>query len=87
MHVYACVRHPQYAGLFRVTIAMLVQWPTIIAVTTWPVLLAVYYRLARREEREGKPGSATPIAGTGRACGCSCHGSADRSSHRRPSAQ
>jgi len=33
MHVYACVRHPQYAGLFRVTIAMLVQWPTIIAGT------------------------------------------------------
>ena len=50
--VCAWVRHPQYAGLFLVTIGMLVQWPTVITVTTWPVLLAVYTRLARREERE-----------------------------------
>lgn len=50
--VYGWVRHPQYAGLFLVTIGMLVQWPTLITVATWPVLLVVYYRLARREERE-----------------------------------
>lgn len=49
--VYAWVRHPQYAGLYLVTIGMLVQWPTIVTVATWPVLLLVYYRLARREER------------------------------------
>jgi methanethiol S-methyltransferase len=54
MHVYACVHHPQYAGLFLVTIGMLVQWPTIITATTWPVLLVVYSRLARREEREAE---------------------------------
>lgn len=52
--VYARVRHPQYAGLFLITVGMLVQWPTIITVATWPVLLAVYYRLARREEREAE---------------------------------
>jgi protein-S-isoprenylcysteine O-methyltransferase Ste14 len=51
---YAWVRHPQYAGLFLITIGMLVQWPTIITVATWPVLIAVYYRLARREEREAE---------------------------------
>ncbi len=51
---YAYVRHPQYAGLFLVTIGMLVQWPTIITVATWPILIAVYYRLARREEREAE---------------------------------
>jgi hypothetical protein len=33
---------------------MLVQWPTIITVTTWPLLMVVYYRLARREEREAE---------------------------------
>lgn len=52
--VYAWVRHPQYAGLYLVTIGMFVQWPTIITVATWPVLLVVYYRLARREEREAE---------------------------------
>jgi protein-S-isoprenylcysteine O-methyltransferase Ste14 len=52
--VYAWVRHPQYAGLFLTTIGMLVQWPTIITAVTWPVLLVVYYRLARREEREAE---------------------------------
>jgi protein-S-isoprenylcysteine O-methyltransferase Ste14 len=52
--VYGWVRHPQYAGLFLITVGMLVQWPTIITVATWPILLAVYYRLARREEREAE---------------------------------
>lgn len=52
--VCAWVRHPQYAGLFLITVGMLVQWPTIITVLTWPALVAVYYRLARREEREAE---------------------------------
>ncbi|MBI2074191.1 MAG: isoprenylcysteine carboxylmethyltransferase family protein [Gemmatimonadetes bacterium] len=50
--VYGWVRHPQYAGLFLITVGMLIQWPTIITVLTWPILMVVYYRLARREERE-----------------------------------
>ncbi len=52
--LYGWVRHPQYAGLFLISIGMLVQWPTIITVATWPVLITVYYRLARREEREAE---------------------------------
>jgi protein-S-isoprenylcysteine O-methyltransferase Ste14 len=52
--VYARVRHPQYAGLFLITVGMLVQWPTIITIATWPLLLTVYFRLARREEREAE---------------------------------
>ena len=50
--VYGWVRHPQYTGLFLITVGMLIQWPTIITVLTWPILMVVYYRLARREERE-----------------------------------
>jgi protein-S-isoprenylcysteine O-methyltransferase Ste14 len=38
----------------EIPFGMLVQWPTIITVTTWPVLIAVYYRLARREESEAE---------------------------------
>jgi protein-S-isoprenylcysteine O-methyltransferase Ste14 len=51
---YAWVRHPQYSGVFLISIGLLVQWPTIITVATWPILIAVYYRLARREEREAE---------------------------------
>lgn len=50
--VYARVRHPQYSGLFLITIGMLIQWPTIITLFMWPILTYAYYRLALREERE-----------------------------------
>src|SRR3990172_9113993 len=53
--VYARMRHPQYAGLMLITIGMLIQWPPIITVATWPLLILVYYRLARREERDAAP--------------------------------
>ncbi len=49
---YRWVRHPQYSGLFLITIGLLIQWPTIITVLTWPILIAMYVRLARREETE-----------------------------------
>ncbi len=50
--IYAYIRHPQYSGLFLITIGMLIQWPTIITLVMWPVLMYAYYRLAMREERE-----------------------------------
>lgn len=50
--IYALVRHPQYSGLFLVTIGMLIQWPTLITILMWPILTFAYYRLAMREERE-----------------------------------
>jgi len=50
--LYSRVRHPQYSGLFLVTIGLLVQWPTIITALMWPVLAFAYYRLARKEEAD-----------------------------------
>ena len=50
--LYRFVRHPQYFGLFLITVGMLIQWPTIITAAMWPVLMLMYYRLARREEKE-----------------------------------
>lgn len=49
---YAWVRHPQYDGLLLVMIGFLLQWPTIPTLLMFPVLVAVYTRLARAEERE-----------------------------------
>jgi protein-S-isoprenylcysteine O-methyltransferase Ste14 len=42
---YAYVRHPQYVGF-------LLQWPTLLTLAMFPVLLWMYIRLARTEERE-----------------------------------
>jgi protein-S-isoprenylcysteine O-methyltransferase Ste14 len=50
--IYVYVRHPQYSGLFLVTIGMLIQWPTLVTLLMWPVLMYAYHRLAMREERE-----------------------------------
>ncbi|MDE3056788.1 MAG: isoprenylcysteine carboxylmethyltransferase family protein [Bacteroidota bacterium] len=50
--IYAYVRHPQYSGLFLITIGMLIQWPTLLTLLMWPILMYAYYRLAQREERE-----------------------------------
>lgn len=50
--VYGYARHPQYSGLFLVTIGLFIQWPTIITVLMWPVLILAYYRLSKREEAE-----------------------------------
>ncbi len=50
--LYSWVRHPQYSGLFLITIGLLIQWPTIVTVLAWPILLFMYIRLARREEAD-----------------------------------
>ena len=50
--IYDRVRHPQYFGLFLITVGMLIQWPTIVTLVMWPILMFMYYRLARREEKE-----------------------------------
>ncbi|MCX9082845.1 MAG: isoprenylcysteine carboxylmethyltransferase family protein [Candidatus Methanoperedens sp.] len=50
--IYRYVRHPQYLGLIVLTIGLLIQWPTIITLAMWPILVLMYYRLAKREERE-----------------------------------
>ncbi|HLB45667.1 MAG TPA: isoprenylcysteine carboxylmethyltransferase family protein [Anaerolineales bacterium] len=49
---YARVRHPQYAGFIVIMLGFLVQWPTIITLIMFPILVTMYIRLARREERE-----------------------------------
>jgi protein-S-isoprenylcysteine O-methyltransferase Ste14 len=48
--IYRYVRHPQYLGFILVTGGWLIHWPTIPTALMWPVLVAMYYRLARKEE-------------------------------------
>lgn len=49
---YARVRHPQYVAFVLIMAGFLLQWPTLITLVMFPILLIVYVRLARREERD-----------------------------------
>jgi protein-S-isoprenylcysteine O-methyltransferase Ste14 len=49
---YAFVRHPQYVGFALVMMGFLLQWPTLLTLAMYPLLLYRYTRVARREEAE-----------------------------------
>jgi protein-S-isoprenylcysteine O-methyltransferase Ste14 len=49
---YARLRHPQYVGFVLIMLGFLLQWPTLPTLIMFPVMVAMYARLARREERE-----------------------------------
>ncbi len=51
---YAYVRHPQYDGFVVTMFGFLLQWPTLVTLVMFPILVTVYVRLARREEREAR---------------------------------
>lgn len=49
---YARIRHPQYVGFVLIMFGFLLQWPTLVTLAMFPILVFMYLRLARREERE-----------------------------------
>jgi protein-S-isoprenylcysteine O-methyltransferase Ste14 len=49
---YARIRHPQYVAFVMVLLGFLLQWPTLLTLLMFPVLVAMYGRLAVTEERE-----------------------------------
>ena len=48
---YARIRHPQYVAFILIMIGFLLQWPTLLTLLMFPILIYMYVRLARREER------------------------------------
>jgi len=50
--IYAYVRHPQYVGFILVMFGFLLQWPTLLTLVMFPVLVFMYVHLARTEERQ-----------------------------------
>lgn len=48
---YGRIRHPQYAAFILVMFGFLLQWPTIITVLMFPILVVSYVRLAHQEEQ------------------------------------
>lgn len=50
--IYRYMRHPQYTGIFIITLGFMIQWPTLATLILWPFVIWMYVRLARREERD-----------------------------------
>ena len=50
--LYARMRHPQYAGFVLIMFGFLLQWPTLLTLAMFPVLVFMYGYLARREEAD-----------------------------------
>jgi protein-S-isoprenylcysteine O-methyltransferase Ste14 len=51
---YGRIRHPQYVAFVLIMFGFLLQWPTLVTLVMFPVLVTVYVRLARREERDAR---------------------------------
>ena len=49
---YARIRHPQYVAFVMILLGFLLQWPTLLTLVMFPVLVAMYSRLAINEERD-----------------------------------
>jgi protein-S-isoprenylcysteine O-methyltransferase Ste14 len=51
---YGYVRHPQYVGFILILAGFLIQWPTLLTLAMFPVLVVMYVRLAKQEEAESR---------------------------------
>lgn len=51
---YGWVRHPQYIGFVAIMFGFLLQWPTLLTLAMFPVLVLMYVRLALSEERDSE---------------------------------
>ena len=50
--IYARMRHPQYVAFVLIMFGFLLQWPTMLTVAMFPVLVLMYGYLATREEAD-----------------------------------
>ena len=49
---YARVRHPQYVAFVTIMFGFLLQWPTVVTLIMFPILVIMYAHLAKKEEGE-----------------------------------
>jgi protein-S-isoprenylcysteine O-methyltransferase Ste14 len=49
--LYRWIRHPQYLALGAAGLGLAILWPRFLTIVLWVVMIALYYFLARDEER------------------------------------
>lgn len=50
--LYSRMRHPQYVGFVMIMLGFLLQWPTLITLVMFPILVFMYAHLATKEEAD-----------------------------------
>lgn len=50
--LYSYTRNPQYVGFLLITLGLNVMYLTVITLILWPILAALYWKLAKREEKD-----------------------------------
>ena len=50
--IYKYIRHPQYTGFFMITMGVMMTWATIPLLLLYCLLLVLYFRLAKTEEKD-----------------------------------
>jgi protein-S-isoprenylcysteine O-methyltransferase Ste14 len=50
--IYKYVRHPQYLGILLATLSLVIYNFSPISALLWPILVVIYYKLARKEEKD-----------------------------------
>jgi protein-S-isoprenylcysteine O-methyltransferase Ste14 len=50
--IYKLIRHPQYSGFILLTIGMIIEWATLPMLLMWPIIVMLYYKLAKKEEKD-----------------------------------
>ncbi len=53
--IYSYSRHPQYLGFILIVFGWLAGWPTILTVIFAPILIYMYIRVSKIEEKELSP--------------------------------
>lgn len=48
--IYRILPHPQYLGFILISTGVLIHWPTLPTLATFPMLVGVNLHLAKREE-------------------------------------
>lgn len=49
---YARIRHPQYVGFVLIMTGFLFQWPTLVTLAMFPILVFMYAYLGKKEEAD-----------------------------------
>ena len=53
-YILIIFRHPQYVGFVIIMFGFFLQWPTILTLVMFPILVWMYTRLAKSEEKDSQ---------------------------------
>ena len=61
--IYRYLKHPQYVGIIVITGGMLIEYPTLLGLAMWAILILMYIRRTRQESKEISRDTQSPQIG------------------------